>query len=143
MADFSALLKRPAGMAKKPEALPQDTYPGVIKSFEIGDANVNKTPYVRVHCGFTGWPDSGQPEDFEGVDINKRQLRRDFFLTDEAMWRLDELIRSCGISAEGREYEEVLPELVGQQVLLGVSQYLNKKTNEVGNQLDTVVGLNA
>lgn len=147
--NFSHLLKRPAGKAKKPEALPVGDYPGIIKSFEIGDQNKNKTPYARFQIGLQGWPDSvdeaersqanaeGKPE---AIDLAKRQLRRDMYLSDEALYRLDELLRSCGIEPEGRSYEECLPEMVGQQVTVEVQQYLNEKTNEIGNQIGRLVG---
>lgn len=136
MPDFTSLLRKPAGEAKKPEALNAGDYPGVIKSFEVGDANKNKTPYARFHLGMTGWPADGEAQ--EGVDLSKRQLRRDYFLTDEALWRLDELITELGIAAEGRSYEEILPEMVGAQVLIEVQQYMNQQTNEIGNQVGSL-----
>lgn len=147
--NFSHLLKRPAGQAKKPEALPVGDYPGIIKGFEIGDQNKNKTVYARFQLGLTAWPDSvdetersktGADGKTEAIDLSKRQLRRDFFLTDDALWRLDEFLRSCGIEPEGRTYEECLPEAVGQQVTVEVQQYLNEKNNEIGNQVGKVTG---
>lgn len=159
MADFSQFLRRPAGEAKKASVLFATDYPGTIKSFETGDQNKNKTPYVRFHLSLTGFGDA-VPESWEqwnplanggaggmepvqkaDVDLSKRQLRRDFFLTDDALWRLDDLIRSCGIDPTGRVYEEVLPELQGAQVLIEVQQYTNEKNGEVGNQVGKLVGL--
>jgi len=147
--NFAHLLKRPAGKAKKPEALPQGDYPGIIKSFEYGDANKNKTPYVRFHLGLLGWAsDVSEDDKFQSdgdggkapVDITKRQPRRDFFLTDDAFWRLDEFLRSCGIEPAGRSYEEVIPDAVGQQVTVEVQQYMNERTNEIGNQVGRLAG---
>jgi hypothetical protein len=137
--NFSHLLKRPAGKAKKPEALPAGLYPGVIKSVEYGDQNKNKTPYVRCHLGLTGWPEDISEDDKapggEPVDLAKRQPRRDYYLTDDALWRLDELLRSMGIEPSGRSYEEVIPDAVGQSVTVEMQQYLNEKNNETGNQV--------
>jgi hypothetical protein len=153
MPDFSQLLRKPAGEAKKPPLLPSDDYPGVVKGHELGDANKNKTPYVRFSLGFTGWgenvPDSWDEVDEAGkvyqvtkadVDLSKRQQRRDFFFTDDALWRLDEFIRSCGIEAQGRSYEEILPELTGCPVLIEVQQQLNQTNNNMFNQVGKVVG---
>lgn len=155
MPDFSHLLKRPAGEAKRPPPLPAGDYYGVIRSWEIGDRNQNRTPYVRLQINLQDWPDSSPDEwsfiDSEhkfitatksDVDLSKRQLRRDFFLTDDALWRLDEFIRSCGIDPQGRDYEEILPELVGQPVVVEVQQYLNQSTNETSNQIGKLVGTN-
>lgn len=144
MVDFTALLKKPAGEAKKPEALTASDYPGIIKSFEVGDANKNKTPYVRFHLALTGWPADGEEQldaDGKAIDLSKRQLRRDMFLTDDALWRLDELLVELGIDVKGRSYEETLPETVGTQVLVEVQQYMNQTNNEIGNQVGKLAAL--
>lgn len=156
MPDFSQLLRKPAGESRRPPTLPADDYPGIIKSYELGDNNINKTPYVRFAVGLTDWgknvPDEWQQSDAQGniiqvskadIDLSKRQLRRDFFLTDDAYWRLDEFIRSSGVNFEGRDYEEVIPELVGTPVLVEVQQYLNQRNNETGNQIGRLIGLSA
>lgn len=150
MADFSNLLRKPAGQAKKPQALPAGDYPGIIKGFEVGDNNKNKTPYVRFQLGVIGWADS-VPEDervhvdSEGksilIDLAKRQLRRDFYLTEDALWRLDEMLRSIGIDPAGRSYEEILPETASAHVLIEVQQYMNQQNNEIGNQVGKVAGV--
>jgi hypothetical protein len=138
MPDFSQLLRKPAGEAKKPEALPVATYPGVIKSYELGDNNKNKTPYVRFAVGLTGWSETEEP--VEGVDITKRSMRKDYFLTDDSLWRLDEFLRSIGLEGKGRGYDEVIPEAIGANVLVEVQQYMDQKTSEIGNQLGRLVG---
>lgn len=136
--DLGSLLKKPAGQAKKPPALDAANYPGVLKSFEVGNQNKNQTPYVRFHVGITGWGEGVEPQ--ADVDLSKRQMRRDYFLTDDALWRLDEFIRSCGIEANGRSYEEVCPELIGHPVTVEVQQYMNQTSNEIGNQIGKMTG---
>lgn len=150
MPDFSKYLKRPAGKAVRPSPLPVETYPGIIKSYEYGDQNKNKTPYVRFHLSLTGWPESVSENDrqqanadgvLEPIDLSKRRLRRDFFLTDEAYVRLDEFLRSCGIDlSDGPDYEVVIPQVVGCPVNVEVQQYLSSTTNEIGNQAGKVFG---
>ena len=153
MPDFSQLLRKPAGEAKRPPVLPAGDYYGIIKGHELGDQNRNRTPYVRFQVGLMDWPDQSADEwiasDPDGtthtitkadIDLSKRQMRKDFYLTDDALWRLDEFIKSCGIDPHGRVYEEILPELTGQPVMIEVQQYLNQNTNETGNQIGKVVG---
>lgn len=141
MPDFSALLRKPAGEAKKPPVLPIGDYGGVVRSQEVGDNNRNKTPYVRFGLVLTDWPQDLQIEDRPpDVDLNKRQLRKDYFLTDDSLWRLDDFIRSCGIEPNGRPYEEILPELIGQPVTIQINHYTNQQTGELGNNAGTVVG---
>lgn len=153
MPDFSSILKSPSGTAKKPETLPTDDYPAVVKSFEFGDQNQNKTPYLRVHFGFIGpGMAAGGQEALVAlnIDISKRQIRRDFYLrgkdqsdasaTEACMYRLDQFLRSCGVEpGDGKTYDELIPQIVGAQVLLGVTQKMNENTSEFFNEVAKVV----
>jgi len=141
--DFSSLLRQPAGQAKKPPVLDAGNYPATVRSYEVDNKNKNKTTYVRFHVGYTGWPDGASPqtnEDGTIIDLSKRQGRRDFFLTPDALWRLDEFLRSCGVDLAGRSYEEVLPEIVNKSVVASVKQYMNERNNDLGNEIDALVG---
>lgn len=154
MVDFSLLLKKPAGEAKRPPELFAGDYYALVKGYELGDNNVNKTPYLRLQVALQDWPDNSPDEwtatDPENnttyqvskadVDLAKRSMRKDFFFTEDALWRLDEFIRSCKIDPRGRAYDEILPELVGQPVVAEVQQYLNQRTQQTGNQIGKLVG---
>jgi hypothetical protein len=142
MPDFSQLLKKPMADAKRPPALPVGDYPGVVKSYELGDQNKNKTPYVRFHLGLTGWPDSVSEDehstpDGKAIDLSKKQFHRDFYLTPEADWRLAEFLRSCGVADS--DFETAVPNAVGAQVLVEIQQYIGKD-GEIGNQTNQVKG---
>jgi hypothetical protein len=158
MPDFTQLLRRPAQEANRPPPIPADDYPGIIKNFEFGDSNTNKTPYVRFFPVLTDWGNS-VPETWEvhnpttnqsytvgkaDIDLSKRQQRRDFFLTPDAVWRLHEFLTSCGIEMEEVDgfidYNEYIPQAIGKQVLVEVQQYLNTRTNEIGNQIGRLLG---
>ncbi len=158
MPDFSKLLKKTAGVAKRPTALPPataDWYPGIVKGYELVPAAENRVPppeyetIIRIHLGLTDWPETGVDESdkqeeveegvFRPIDLSKRQLRRDFY--DNSLHRLDDFIRSCAIDFGDRQYDEVLPEVVGQSVLVEVQQYLNQRTNEIQNQVGGLKGL--
>lgn len=152
MPDFSTLLRKPVGQAKKPQVLVPGDYSGVIKGHEITENKFVQPfqPIVRLNVGLLDWPDTASQDDRiqdgQPVDLSKRQLRRDYRFNASApgveddLWRLDELIKSLGINGEGRGYEEVLPELHGARVVVEVQQYLNQKTNEYGNQVGKLIG---
>lgn len=142
MVDFSQLLDKPAGEAKRPKALPIGDYDGMIKGFEPGDANRNKTPYVRFTFVLTGWPQTVMPDEQIDIDLTKRTLRRDFYLTEESMWRFDNFIKSCGIDPRGQTYAELLPMMISQPVVIQVQHYLNQQTNDIMNTVGEVVGKN-
>lgn len=120
--------------------MPSASYPGIIKTFEMGDNNKNKTPYVRFHLGYTGWPDEVDSEARAGIELQKRQQRKDFYVSEDALWRLDEFVRTCGVEPHGRAYGEIFPELIGKEVLIEVLQDLNQSTNEMFNKIEKVVG---
>lgn len=139
--DLSHLLRKPMGNAVKPQALPPGDYSGIIKSFEYGDNNQNKTPYVRFHIGLIDWPEAVSVNERGSTDLSKRSLRRDFFLTDDAQWRLEEFLKSAGQAPDGTTtIEEYIPRVVGSRVTVEVQQYVNQKTSEIGNQVGRVVG---
>src|SRR5271167_3336058 len=145
MPDFSKLLKKPAGEAKEPKVLVPGDYAGIIKGWEMKEAPQGKdySALIRFSIGLLGWPESVDSvdtldNDGTAIDLSKRQLRRDFY--DNALFRLDEFIRSTGIDPAGSSYEEVLPQLIGKTVLVEVQQYMNHTTNKFGNQIGKLVG---
>jgi hypothetical protein len=125
MVDFRNLLNVKLDDIAPPKALPAGTYHGSISKFEVGDNNKNKTPYVRIHLNFTQAGADIPAEDLADIDLSQKKMTRDFFLTPDARYRLKELIASCGIMTEGRAFDETLPELVNQPVLIEVTQRLN------------------
>ena len=138
MPNFAELLNKPAGEAKKPPVLDAGDYPGVIKSYEMGESSQKKTPYVRFMVGLTGWPEGAEPqtrEDGTPIDLSTKTLRRDFFITDDALWRFDEFLRAIGIDPTGRTYADLLPETVGAGVLAEVRQGMNQNSNDLFNEI--------
>lgn len=149
MVDFSSLLKKQAGTHKKPPALVAGNYPSIISKFEVDDKNKNKTPYVRLSVKYTGWPDSVAedqrlqegPNGMEPIDLSKKQGRRDYYLTEDAIYRLDELLHSLQIEMpEGTTYEAVLPQLVGKHVIAEVTQRMNEQDNSIFNDIKSLTG---
>ena len=139
MSNFSELLKKPAFEAKKPEALVAGDYPGIITSKELGTSQQKNTPYVRYFVQLTEWPE-GPDEADKTVDLSKRKLRRDFYFTDDALFRLDEFLRSCKIDGAGKAYEDLLDEVIGASVIAQVKQYMNKTSGEIQNEIGNLAG---
>ena len=160
MPDFSHLYQRPAGLSPKPKALPADLYPGIIRSYSFEEVNrpsisPDPVPAVRINITPLGWPDSVPPqerviEDGNGastpIDLSKKQFRTDFAtpvdFTHQSWYYFDEFLKSCGLEPDGRNYEELISQLPGQQVKFEIQQYLNQRTNEIGNQVGRVFGSN-
>jgi hypothetical protein len=130
MPDFSKLMNRPAGQAKKPAALPAGDYPCKIIKWELGESQQKKTPYVRYFLVPTGFPEGASEADKidekgEAIDLTKKQLRRDYYMTTDAEYRLDEMLRAVGVTVDGRTYEESVPDAVGMDCLAVVIQRMS------------------
>ena len=128
MVDFKKLLDKPIETeAKRPPTLPQGTYFGVVTKWEPGESAQKKTPYVRLHIQLT---EGGSDVESElasnpDIDLTKKQMRRDYYLTADAEYRLHEMLKSFGIEPVGQSYNEMLAKLVGQDAMVTVIQKQN------------------
>lgn len=122
MPDFRTLLDKPAGQAVKPPPLPGGDYPAVVTGHEMGESAQKKTPFVKFNFRLTGFPEDVDAADTQGIDLEKRSQKSDFYLTDDAMWRLDEFLKSLGLELDGKSYSEAFREAVGQDVTLTIVQ---------------------
>lgn len=160
MVDFTQLYSRPAGKTPAPKALPIEWYPGVITKYEFVESFQPPVPALRIHARLTGWPkdpktgeDILRPDEMTQLDpdgkevqrdISKSQFRRDMAtpedLSDRAWYYLDEFFRSCGLDPTSHSYNELFPMLINMPVKVHVTQYVNKESGDIGNQIDRVVG---
>lgn len=105
------LLSRPAEGFKAPPPLPSGTYYGVIKGSEYGESREKKTPFVRFHIGLMSPGNDIDPSMLQGIELGRRDQRIDFFLTEDATFRLVDFAKTCNISVEGRTIGELVQEL--------------------------------
>lgn len=151
MPDFSQLLRKPLNDVKRPDALPQGTYHGMILNYQIDESKEKKTPYVRFNCRITGPGDDIpqemlQKSDGSGaIDVTKKTVHSDFYLTDDSYFRIKEALESMGIDTTDRDLSQTLPETLNQPVLLSVT--LRPSTRQVPgappeffNNCDRLVG---
>jgi hypothetical protein len=159
--DFTSnLTRRAVSAVRKPPLLPLDNYPGIIRRFEYAESR-NKTPLLRYHIGLSGWGDN-VPDQWDcwdstrnesytvqrsEVNLAAQQLRRDFYLTDDALYRLKEFWESCGVEPSDPDQDvvewiqETAPTLVGHPVLVEVQQYTPQSGGDQGNQVGALRGL--
>lgn len=137
MPDFSTLLAKPVGEIKKPRALPAGTYYGLITSFAFDESAKKKTPYVRYSVRLTSPGediDQSLLVDVDGnaVDVTKKLLNADFYLTEDAQYRCVEFLEKLGIDFGGgvRGLGECIPEAVNHSVMITVVQNPDEKDPE-------------
>jgi len=146
--DPTSLLRPSAKTTLPPPCIPADLYPGVIKSYEIAQSS-NGNPLLRLPVGLLDWPDSISAEDRvqkteDGdsipIDLGRKQMRKDFFLTPAAYFRLENFLVAMGFDietdAEGnKDYETPVSQLIGKKVNVEVQRILNRQ-----NEFINVVG---
>lgn len=129
--DFAKLLSKPLDDVKKPPAWPAGTYLGRVTKFEFGDQNKNNTPYARFFIKVTVAGPGLEAEEVVGIDFTKgREFRKDFYLSEDAEWRLKEFIESCGVPTQGRTFAETVPECANAQVQIEVIQQNSQRNAE-------------
>jgi hypothetical protein len=133
-------LSKPTDSIEKPKPLPAGTYNGVISKYEFGESKEKKTPYVRYHLTAHSAGEDVDPDSIEGIDLSKKSLRRDFYLTEDAMYRVKDFLDSVGVSTSGRSLGEVIPEAINAAVLISVTQRSSPDGSEIYNDVGNVVG---
>lgn len=124
-ADFKSLLRKPIDSVVKPKALPAGTYRGRVKTFEFKESKEKKTPFVQFNVQVVSATDEVEPDSLAGIDLSKKLLRKDYYITDDALWRLREFIESVtGPIPSGSTLDEYLPQTLHADVLVAVTQRL-------------------
>ena len=152
MPDPASLLRPSASVTLPPPVIPANIYPGVIKSYEIS-ASANGSPLLRLPVGLLDWaPDIEEKDRFQHgpdgkeipIDLSRKQLRKDFFLTDAAYYRLENFLVAMGFeiqtdAAGNKDYETPVSQLIGQKVGVEVQRILSNRTNEFMNVVGELV----
>lgn len=154
MPDFSSYLRPPVAQSKAPPPLPAEIYPGVIKSYEFREHPNTHNPMVRFTVGLTGWPSSipatKKSVTFDDgteveIDPSKRQLSADFYLTENAIYRLVQFLEGLSIHipvVDGcLDLEPAIQKTYGEKVGAEVEQYLNQRTGLAGNNIRNLIPL--
>lgn len=135
-----------------PPVIPADMYPGVIKSYEI-TSSTNNNPILRLPVGLLDWPDTieldkrfqiGPEGEQIPIDLSRKQLRKDFFLTPAAYFRLENFLTAMGFeiatdSNGNKDYETPVSQLIGQKVGVEVQRILGRNSGEFINVVGELV----
>lgn len=118
--DFKSLLGKNVDTVEKPKPKPGGTYHGVIEGFKFDLSQKQKTPFVRVTAYNVSPGQDIDPNDLaeNKIDLTKWKPHRDFYLTEDALYRLREFLESLGITTTGRSFNETLPEIKGKPVIM-------------------------
>lgn len=136
MPDFTKLLDTDLADVKRPPAWPAGIYGGRILRYEPGESAQKKTPYMRFTVGITSYPEDFDDDQRKEFDIEGKTFRADYYLTEDAIWRLGELLKGLGFAGK---MSEALPQTIGSEVKVDLGSELNQNTNEIFNRVNRLL----
>lgn len=127
MASFQDILSKPAASIEPPKALPVGTYLCIIDGQpEFTKVGKNQTDALKI--GFKpvqAQPDVDQEQLQSALSVNgavsalaDKKINQNYFITENAVFRLKALMEHCGIELGTKPLGELIPELMGKQVLV-------------------------
>lgn len=131
---FNDLLDKPAEGITRPPPWPEGTFLLRIAKVTTEIAqNEQKTPMQRVLFDIMRPGEDVDPETMAAFTekLGKAQARHDFFLTEDALYRLVEFLELAGVSRTGKTTRQMLSELPGKFVYGHFKQTPDKKEPDV------------
>jgi hypothetical protein len=138
--DFRTLLQKPMDEIERPKPLPAGTYYGTIAGHKFDESSQKRTPFVRFTIKLQSAGDDVDAEEVASVDWTKKEVRKDFYLTDDALYRLKGFLESVGVEVEGRALGEAIPDSTNAQVIVEVTQRNSADGKDVYNDVGDVRG---
>ena len=125
---------------KKMAPLPAGEYRAIIHNYSVEQTKSKNNALQINFNSIEAGPDI-EADQLGGYDLSKYDLRKSFFLTDKALWRLKAFLDSFNIpGASQQAISEVVPKLVGAPVLVTVG-LVTFQNGDVGNEVTDVVGI--
>lgn len=135
------LLAKPAEEFKQPETLPAGTYVFAVSSHKFGESKQKKTPFVQYELT----PMS--PEADVDVDalakygsLQKRKMPLDFYLTEDAVFRLTDFHKKIGSNIK-LPLSEIIPLAVNKMVRGVVSHTMSTDGKSTYANISDILGL--
>lgn len=142
----SILSKAKVGEIEKPKPLPEGGYIAIIKSTTFGESSTKKTPFVRVNMELVAPMDDVDQDALQAMGgLKNNKVRTDFYLTDEAMFRLqDFIIEHVGLDLAGMSFDQAIPQLTNNQVGVRLKQIVSENDpSEMYSVVDKTFNPNA
>ena len=126
-ANFAEILSQKVEETERPKPLPPGNYVSTITRHEFGESSKKQTPYVRFWLRPVSPMEDVDQEALGNIkNWDQKELRLDFYLTDDAMFRLrDFLEKSLGLSTAGMSYSEMIQATTGMSCLAQIQHEIN------------------
>lgn len=131
--DFTKLMARKVEDAKKPKPLPAGTYLCIIENYIFGTSSKKGTPYIRFNFKPMMADEDVDAEELAALAqelemspqewMAKKGLRMDFYLTDDAMYRLRDFLEAgLGLDTSGTTFDKVVPDTKNMSIKIAVTR---------------------
>jgi hypothetical protein len=91
------LLDEAVDHVERPKTIPTGSYIATVGQWETGESKQKKTPFVRFPLRFISALDDVDAEELEAAGgCSGKQARIDFYVTEDAIYRLDAFHEHCG-----------------------------------------------
>ncbi len=128
---FSDILKNATiGSIEKPKPYPEGSYVALIAGIEYGETkSEKKTPYARLNLKLVQALSDVKPEELAAYgDIAGKSVRLDFYLTEDALFRLqDFILEDMGLDMKGQTLDQALPQIINNQVGIHIKHTFDEK----------------
>lgn len=129
MVDFSSLLNKQMGTIEAPKNFPAGSYNLIVKERSFDVSQQKQTPYVRFVYAVVS-PGGDVDQDAwaaANIDLSKRTLRDDFYLTEDALYRLSEHLQNVFGLSPDINLQQAVEMVVGKPCVGHVVETLNKR----------------
>jgi len=137
--DFKSLLNRPTDTIEKPKPLPEGQYYGLIAAHTLKESKEKHTPYVAYAIKLSHAHESVDTDLLGEIDVSKKQFSKNYFLTEDAMYRLVEFAQSFGEDTDGKTLADVIVMPLQKMVIVTVTQRNSADGTEIYNDIGDVV----
>jgi hypothetical protein len=119
--------------------MPAGHYIATIKTHQFDKSSKKATPLVRFLFSPREATSDVDEEALANVDLTEKELRKEFYITPKALWRLNKFLDDVLGPQEGRSFDERIPEVKGVEVQIGVTLRFSDDGEMDFNDVTTVV----
>ncbi len=137
--NYRELLSQPSDSFQRPPSMPAGHYIATIKTHQFDKSSKKATPLVRFLFSPREATSDVDEEALANVDLTEKELRKEFYITPKALWRLNKFLDDVLGPQEGRSFDERIPEVKGVEVQIGVTLRFSDDGEMDFNDVTTVV----
>lgn len=131
MVDFTSLLEKRLDDVEAPALLPQGSYIMTIAGYRTGESAKKKTPYVEFDLKISSAMDDVDQEELAKVkNLQDKTIKTQFYLNEDALFRLKDFCKKTGVPTEGKSFTEILSEIAGAQLIGIVNHRVNPENTD-------------